>query len=404
MSSRECMSGTRFAARALVFTSAALYLVLLNRLNAQTQSRTDIAVESLVKAAEAAIRAGEDQKAVEFSRMALQQQPRWSAGWKNLGILLADRGEYSQAQEAFENLVKLEPKRGDGWVLLGLCKFRMGEYNRAVTDLEKARAFPIADKTLEHLLYYHSASVMILRGDFDTALKRLLILARQVPESDQLAEAYGLAAMRVAVLPGEEPSGMRAAVMEVGRLVARSYRQPVARTKTEFREVIAKYSATPGVQYAYGNFLAAHTYFREACDAFRAELRNSPHDAMSRLQIATIESQQFGNHAAALSLAEEAVRLAPQASVSHFVRGRILLKMGRAREAVEELETAARLAPDSLMVQHMLLAAYNKSHRKDDAARQQAVLKKLQQFEAEWKGRGSDTEPLAGFPAPPPGP
>jgi tetratricopeptide (TPR) repeat protein len=245
---------------------------------------------------------------------------------------------------------------------------------------------------------------MILRGDFDTALKRLLILSRQIPENDQLALAYGLAAMRVAALPGQESSGIRPAVMEVGRLGARARRQPAARTKAEFREVVTRFPATPGAQYAYGNFLAAHAYFREACEAFRAELRNSPRDVMSRLQLATLESQQFNNHAAAARLAEEAVQLAPELYVSHFVLGRILLQTGRAEAAVSELEAASKLAPDSLMVHHMLLTAYNKTHRKDDAARVEALLKELQQFEAEWKGRASDAEPLAGFPAPPPGP
>jgi predicted Zn-dependent protease len=125
---------------------------------------------------------------------------------------------------------------------------------------------------------------------------------------------------------------------------------------------------------------------------------------MSHLQIATIESQQFDNHEAALPFAHKAMELAPQLYVSHFVLGRILLKMGRAEAAVKELEAASNLAPDSVMIHHMLLTAYNKTHRRDAAAREQEILKKLQQFESAWKGQASDTELSVGVPPAPPGP
>jgi hypothetical protein len=56
---------------------------------------------------------------------------------------------------------------------------------------------------------------------------------------------------------------------------------------------------------------------------------------------------------------------------------------------VRELETAAQQAPDSVMVHTMLLHAYNKAKRKEDAAREQEVLRRLQEFEAAIKGETS---------------
>jgi len=356
-------------------------------------------VRSLSRAAAEAKAAGEFEKALELYRLALAQNPAWSEGWESLGILLADRKEYVRARAAFENLVKLQPKSGDAWTLLGLCEFRMGQYDLAVGHLEKARTFEIVDKTLLRLLYYYSAAVMILHGDFDTAQIRLLLLAREGVASDELMEAYGLAALRVASLPGQEPPGLRTVVLEVGRLVANTRHLSVTEATAGFERLIAKYPSQPGLRYAYGEYLASHALYAEACEAFKQEVNNSPQDAMARLQIATIQSQQRNRPTEALPLAEEAVKLAPQLFASHFVLGRILLKLGETDRAVKELETATRQAPRSVMVHTTLLNAYNKANRKDDAAREQETLKRLQRFEASLKGQGSDAVSETGPPA-----
>jgi predicted Zn-dependent protease len=265
----------------------------------------------------------------------------------------------------------------------------MGQYDLAVGHLEKARTFQIANKALLRLLYYYSAAVMILRGDFDTAQIRLLLLAREGVASDELMEAYGLAALRVASLPGRERPELRTVVLEVGRLVANAPHLRVKEASVEFERLIAKYPSQSGLRYAYGKYLASHALYVEACEAFKQEVNNSPQDAMARLQLATIQSQQLNGPAEALPVAEEAVKLNPQLFASHFVLGRILLKLGETGRAVRELETAAQQAPDSVMVHTTLLHAYNKAKRREDAAREQEVLRRLQEFEAAIKGETS---------------
>lgn len=108
---------------------------------------------------------------------------------------------------------------------------------------------------------------------------------------------------------------------------------------------------------------------------------------MTLLQIATLQSQQLNQPGEALPLAEKAVKLAPELFVSHLVLGRVLLKLGETERAVRELETAAREAPDSVMVHAALLHAYHKAQRKEAAAREQEVLKRLQELEAAIKGQ-----------------
>jgi tetratricopeptide (TPR) repeat protein len=339
---------------------------------------------------EAAKDIGEDEQTIESYRRALAENPGWARGWQRLGILLADRKAYAQAREAFQNLAKLQPESGDAWALLGVCEFRMGEYDLAVGHMEKARTFEFADDSLLRLVYYYTAAVMTLRGDFDTALVRLLLLSREGVASNELTEAYGLASLRIRALPGEEAPALRSVVMKVGSLAARSRHMAVADVREAFGKLFAAHPRLSGLAYAYGKYLAAHGLYAEACEAFKAEMRNSPHDPMARLQIAAIRAQYLNDPSGGLELAQESVQSAPELFAGHLVLGRILLKLGDIDRAVEELETAAQQAPESIMVHTTLLNAYNKANRKDDAAREQEILKRLQRFEASLKGQGSD--------------
>ncbi len=367
--------------------------------NGQTQSQSPSNPESYSAAAEAAENAGKAAQAIGLYRRALAENPRWAKGWESLGILLADRKEYVQAREAFQNLVKVQPRSGDAWTLLGICEFRLGGYDLAVEHMEKARTFEFADDTLFRLVYYYTAAVMVRRGDFDTALVRLLLLSREGVHSDELIEAYGLASLRIRALPGGEAPTLRTAVMEVGTLVARSRDMTVSDVRKAFEKLIAKDPRLPGLQYTYGSYLASHASYAEACVAFKAELENSPNDPMARLQIATIRAQYLNDPSGGLELAREVVQSAPELFAGHLVLGRIFLKLGETDRAVEELETATKQAPDSVMVHITLLNAYNKANRKDDAAREQEILKRLQRFEASLKGQASDAVPETGRPA-----
>ncbi len=356
----------------------------------QTDHAPAAAPQQLAESALMADRAGRSTEAIGLYRRALAGNPQWSIGWKNLGTLLADEGDYVAAQEALKNLVKLEPRNGDAWILLGVCDFKMGKYDDAVSHLEKARAFHISSRALVSVLYYYSASVMILQGDFDSARKRLLLLAYQDVSTDALMEAYGLATLRIKVLPGKEAPDVQAVVLEVGRFASTTTHLKVSEARDGFERLLAKYPAQLGLHYAYGEYLSAHQLFPEACDQFAREATLAPMDPMPRVQIAAIKSQELDQVVKALPLAEEAVKLAPSSFAARFVLGKILLKLGKYNEAAAELETAEKEAPDSIAVHALLRQAYQRIGRTADAKREAHTLQKLQEFEASMKGEGSD--------------
>ena len=129
---------------------------------------------------------------------------------------------------------------------------------------------------------------------------------------------------------------------------------------------------------------------------FHEELTISPDHSMARLQIALLMMQHFNQPQEALALTRAAVKLEPESFAPHWVLGRILLKLNQADAAIRELEVAAKLAPDSVPIHHTLLNAYNKAKRKEDAARVEEILQRLQAFEAAHKPRAEPARIEAG--------
>jgi predicted Zn-dependent protease len=114
-----------------------------------------------------------------------------------------------------------------------------------------------------------------------------------------------------------------------------------------------------------------------AVEEFRRELRSSPNHYHAMLQIA-FEQLKQGQYAEALALAQRAVELAPNLFAARNCLGRALLELGEVDRAVEELEIAARLAPDSPETFFSLARAYAKKGRAEDAARARATFLKLE--------------------------
>jgi Flp pilus assembly protein TadD len=67
----------------------------------------------------------------------------------------------------------------------------------------------------------------------------------------------------------------------------------------------------------------------------------------------------------------------PESGNAHYQLGKLLLEAGRTREAVEQLETAARALPETDYVHYQLQAAYRKDSRSVDADRELQVYKEL---------------------------
>ena len=90
-----------------------------------------------------------------------------------------------------------------------------------------------------------------------------------------------------------------------------------------------------------------------------------------------VEAAQAGRYDEAKPYAEQAAQLAPNLFAAHHALGRIQFQTGDVDKAIDSLETARRLAPDSPEVRFSLARAYAKAGRAEEAARERAEFVKL---------------------------
>jgi tetratricopeptide (TPR) repeat protein len=199
--------------------------------------------------------------------------------------------------------------------------------------------------------------------------------AREGNESPNVIEALGLNILRMPFLPTEAPPDKRELILLAGRAAFNQAARRVQDTERAFKELLARYPDAPNVHYAYGVFLLIDLP-DAALDEFRRELQVSPANVPAMLQIAFeyIKRNDFEN---AKPYAQQAVEASPNLFATHNALGRVLLELGKIDEAIKELETGVKQAPDSPEMRFALARAYARAGRKEDAARERGTFLEL---------------------------
>ncbi|RZA05519.1 MAG: tetratricopeptide repeat protein [Proteobacteria bacterium] len=85
-----------------------------------------------------ALRAGRWVEALGAMQEAARYLPKDPAVATNLGLALANKGEYPRAEEAFKKAIKLDPKFTDARLNLGALQIRMLKWKEAEANLREA--------------------------------------------------------------------------------------------------------------------------------------------------------------------------------------------------------------------------------------------------------------------------
>lgn len=114
--------------------------------------------------------------------------PDWMR-WNNLGIGFLDQLQYSDAIEAFEQVVKLRPDYDDGYVNVGLTYIEWEKYSSARPALEKAlQLHPDYARAL-----YYLALVERREGHPEAEVADLQEVVKQYPQSRDARRELGIA-------------------------------------------------------------------------------------------------------------------------------------------------------------------------------------------------------------------
>lgn len=323
-------------------------------------------------------------EAAALYRRAVDLRPEWDEGWWHLGALAYERQGWAEARDAFSRFLALKPEAGPGWALRGISAFHLRDYDAALRDLHKAETLGGANEEIARAARFHLALALARAGEFESALSPLVRLARTEPESPALAEATGLALLRLPYLPSEVPEDKRELVRLAGAAGFAALARRPDEARTRFRALVERFPAAPNVHYAYGLFL-----LREGSDEGLTELRREievqPDSVYARLEIA-FELLRRGEAAAAQPVAAEAVRLAPGLFAARNALGRALLETGEVEPAIRELEEAVRLAPEAPEMYFALARAYVRAGREADAEQARATFKDLDRRRRQQRG------------------
>jgi tetratricopeptide (TPR) repeat protein len=255
---------------------------------------------------------------------ALRQLPASEpAAELGLGRIAAARGRHDEAVTHLQRAVALFPEWGAAYYSLALSYRALGRRDDAQRALERHAQFgprwpAIADPVL--------ATVTLLRDDAQTHLQRGLKLA----DSGDLAGAIAAHEAALAL----DPSIAQAHANLIGL-----YGRTGAWDKAEshYRRVVALGSNLADAHYDYGVLLGLQERWDDAEAAYREAIAVNPQHAGAHNNLGQILERKRQIEAA-LSAYRQAVDAQPTYRLARFNVGRMLIALGRADDAVVELE------------------------------------------------------------------
>jgi tetratricopeptide (TPR) repeat protein len=333
--------------------------------------------DALTKKAATAKEEGRFDEATELYRRALERKPSWLEGRWAIATLYYDADRFDEAGQHFRRVVEARPKDALALALLGLCAVQVGNHEEALALLMKARAIGIPNADVGSVASYQAALLLNRAGDPDGALEILRPFAMDGNDNPAAIDAFGLATLRLPMLPGEIPPDKRNMILLAGRAgyhMARARRTAIGRLAVD--ELVSRYPAEPNVHFALGMYLLPDDPAAAVAE-FRRELAVSPDHHVAMIQIAFAELKR-GRGADALPLAERAAALAPDSPAARLALGRSLLAVGEVEKGVAEVKAAVGLAPENPRLHFALAQAYQQAGRTQDADHEKREFLRLE--------------------------
>jgi len=338
--------------------------------NAATAAQTGESLQSIVQSANTAREAGNADEAIRDYSRAVALRPDWTEGWWDLGTTQYETNQYTDAVISLRKLVALAPNSAAGWSILGLSEFETKDYSRALASLEKAQQLGgIRDPDIAHVTAYHLALLLIRSGQFEKAVG-LLHSELSETASPQVRTAYGLALLRIPLLPSEVDPSQDALIQAVGE----AWASPSPEAVTHLLE---QYPNAPWLHYSYGLNLAATGHLPEALAEQKIETKLSPASPLPWIEISSL-ALRLKDTPLALSAARRAVSLDDHSSAAHDALAKVLSATGKAQQAALETREAARLSQASPRRDPRMIALYgahSASVAPEDAAAWSAAMR-----------------------------
>lgn len=344
--------------------------------------------QKLFAAGEAALRAGKLDEAERAFRQVLAIDPGVAGAYANLGVIHMRRKQWPQALQMLHKAEKLAPGMAGIRLNIGLAYFRQNDFARAIHPFEsvvKQSPGSYQARYLLGLCYFFNdrwtdavGALEPLWGKASDQLNYLYVLEHAADKAKNSALEEKAAARLVEVGEGspefhllmgkghlnreeydDAVKELEAAAQADPKLpfvhfnlgMAYVHKQDYDRAREEFHKDIA---LEPDVPFAYeqlGSLESTAGNEDEAAKNYRSALKIDPQRISSLMGLAKIEEHQQ-HYAAALTELDQVIRLDSGAASARYLRGQLLVRMGRDKEGREELASATRMLNEQRAARH----------------------------------------------------
>jgi tetratricopeptide (TPR) repeat protein len=336
-------------------------------------------------------KAGDILGAIDTYKSALTIFPDRADALSNLGAAYVRLGQFDDAVKQYEAALKSDPMNNAVRLNLALAYYKSARPNQAIPQLNRVLASDPEAKNA----YLVLADCFLQTGQ-DKEVIALLKPREQLFGSD-LAYAYLLGTALLYTGDGAEGQKYVDRVFGAGDsaeahlLLGLAYlgRLDYRSAKEELQRAVQLNPKLPTAHSLYGRALRALGDQDGAERAFRRELEQNVNDFEANLQMGNLrkDAQRF---AEASTYLERAMTIRPEDLVARKLLASLRLQTGRTEDAVALLEEIVEDAPDLVEAHVQLATAYNRLKRKEDAAREQAIIDRLNaQIQAKQKGGGN---------------
>lgn len=358
-------------------------LALLLAAGSASSTNPPASFEQIAKQADTARAADRFNDAIHLYREGLRLKATWRDGWWSLASLYYDQDRFPEAEAAFRHFAALAPGKGPADAFLGLCEYELRDYDQALHHFRSwaSASWPGTPQLLD-VAVFHFALLLTRDGEFVPALYLLAPEAAKVGENPALAEAMGLASLRMRNLPEDYPQEKREMVWLAGEAAVYQAQQPhdFSRADEYATRLVSRYPQRPEVHYFRGTLFTFENKSADAEREYRRELQISPQHVPAMVALADIDLDNNQLEEAA-GFARRAVELEPNNPEAHHVWGRVLMATGQNEASARELEIAKQLAPGSPLVRSHLAMVYSRLGRTQQAKAEAAAFLALKSKE-----------------------
>jgi len=284
-------------------------------------------------------------QALEMLHKAEKLAPDMAGIELNIGLVYYRQKNFLAAIEPFESVVRRSPDSFQARYLLGLCYFFNDRWTDAIRTLE-----PLWGQASDQLNYLYVLDIAAYKAE-NPALEekaggRLVEIGEGSPEFHLwMGKAHlnrGEYDDAVKELDAAAQADPKLPFVHFNLGLAYTHKQDYDRAREEFHKDIAiepdvpfNYEQLGGLESTVGNEDAAAKNYRRA-------LKIDPQMISSHLGLAKIEEHER-HYAAALAELNQVIRLDSGNAGARYLRGQVLVRMGRDKEGREELATATKM-------------------------------------------------------------